>query len=103
MTIEKIEHLKAFFDSLEIEIGYPCIHRELKNYINDDNLRTWADVFKRYIDFPIVYPDFHIDEYSHCDSNDEENEHESEEKFWMKMTMNMTRHQKPKKRKTTVN
>ena len=81
MTIEKIEHLKSFFDSLEVEIGYPCIHRELKNYINDDTLRTWADVFKRYIDFPIVYPDFNIDEYSHCVSNDEENEHESEEKF----------------------
>ena len=77
MTVEKIEHLKAFFDSLEVEIGYPCIHRELKNYINDDTLRTWADVFKRYIDFPIVYPDFSIDEYD--DSNDEDNEHQSEE------------------------
>jgi len=81
MTLEKIEHLKSFFDSLEVEIGYPCIHRELKNYINDDTLRTWADVFKRYIDFPIVYPDFNIDENSHCDSNDEKNEHESEEQF----------------------
>ena len=57
MTNAKIEHLKSFISSLQFEIGYPCIHRELKNYIDDDNIRTWRQLHNLYLQFPVNYGD----------------------------------------------
>ena len=62
MTDEKLEHLRQYFTSLSYEIGFPCIHREPKNYIDDKNLRTWSQVFNNYLNFPLQYPDSNSDD-----------------------------------------
>ena len=56
MTEAKLDRMRLFFLSLSYEIGFPCIHREVKNYIEDDDLTTWRQVHNRYLQFPLDYP-----------------------------------------------
>lgn len=51
ITEKRLLHLKLFFDSLQYVIGYPCIHRKLRNYIEMDGITTWAHVFCLYLRF----------------------------------------------------
>ena len=44
--------MDAFVDSLNTEIGFPCIHRRQKKYIVPDEkekLDTWNLVFDKYV------------------------------------------------------
>ena len=48
-----IQHLKLFFDSLNYVVGFPCPHRNQKNYIEMDGVITWAHVFNLYLRFEL--------------------------------------------------
>jgi hypothetical protein len=84
MTEAKLERMRLFFLSLNYEIGFPCIHRELKNYIDDDDLTTWRQVHNRYLQFPLDYPVECDDEDDQQNGKDDvvigaENENEEDE------------------------
>jgi len=80
MTDAKINHLRDYIQQLDFEIGFPCIHREQKNYINNDNLLTWDQVFNDYLVFPCQYPD-NVSEDSSEDSNHEDSNASSDKYY----------------------
>ena len=45
--------MKSFFDSLTYVVGFPCPHRNQKNYIEMDGVITWAHVFNLYLRFKV--------------------------------------------------
>ena len=49
-------HLREFLNSLDVENGYPCIHRLLMRYIQ--GFATWTQVFDAYLKFPIKHEAF---------------------------------------------
>ena len=77
MTELKLSHMTAFFNSLSYEIGFPCIHRELKNYIDDDQVTTWRQAYNKDLEFPSPLPD----KISESDSEEEEEEENAEEEL----------------------
>jgi len=53
MSQKKLDHMKSFFDSLTYVVGFPCPHRNQKNYIEMDGVITWAHVFNLYLRFKV--------------------------------------------------
>lgn len=43
--------MKSFFDSLTYTVGFPCPHRNQKNYIEMEGILTWAHVYNLYLNF----------------------------------------------------
>jgi len=51
ITTEMIVGMKKFVESLQRELGYPCVHRRQKQYIMDSKLSSWSMMYKKYKEF----------------------------------------------------